>query len=426
MKWTIAMTQEELQRKTIIEQAIDKRITQREGAIRLGISERHFRRILRRYREQGDVGLVSGHRGKPSNNRMKAKTRDKVATFIQDPIYEGFGPTLLNETLERYTGICISKESMRQIMIEEGKHRPKKKRKKRPHPPRERRSRRGELVQIDGSYHAWLEDRGPKACLLLFVDDATSAVVAAQFVDRESYFAYGALCKSYFRTTGTPVAFYSDRFSVFRVNSRAGVHKQAITQFSRALNTLGIELICANSPQAKGRVERANLTFQDRLVKELRLQRINTYQEANAFLPKFVAVYNRKFAVLPRSTEDAHAPLDPDINLDFIFSIHDTRIISKDLLIRYHSTTYQIVTKRPPQNLIGREVVTIEDAQGQLSAFLNHQQLTLRVFQVQTKKIPRVVSIKSFPAHAYIPPVDHPWRTYGKKLNGKPIPIPDP
>jgi transposase len=425
MKWTITMTQEELNRKTIIEQAEDKRITQREGAEKLGISERHFRRLLKQYRERGDTGLVSGHRGKPSNNRMKADTRDKIVRFIADPIYTGFGPTLLNEVLERTTGISISKESMRQIMIEEEKHHPKKKREKRPHPPRERRSRRGELVQIDGSYHAWLEERGSKACLLLFVDDATSAIVAARFVDRETCFAYGALCKSYFKAEGIPVAFYSDKFSVFRVNSRTGIHKQAITQFTRALNTLGVELICANSPQAKGRVERANETFQDRLVKELRLQKINNYQEANAYLPAFLAAYNRKFAVLPRSAMDAHAPLDPNVDLDFLFSIHDTRIISKDLLIRYRNTTYQIVSKRPPQHLVGREVLTLEDEHGKLSVYLNHQQLTLRVSQVQPNQTPRVVSTKSFASRACAPPIDHPWRTYGKKINGKPIRVPD-
>jgi transposase len=425
MKWTIAMTQEELNRKTIIEQSIDKRITQREGANKLGVSERHFRRLLKRYRKLGDEGLVSRQRGKPSNHRMQADTHTMIVTFIKDPIYAGFGPTLLNEVLERTTGVRISKESMRQIMIEEELHIPKKKSKKQIHPPRERRARRGELVQIDGSYHAWLEERGPKACLLLFVDDATSEVLAARFVDRESYFAYGALCKSYFQTVGTPVAFYSDKFSVFRVNSRAGVHKQAITQFLRALNTLGVELICANSPQAKGRVERANQTFQDRLVKELRLQRINSYQEANRYLPAFLESYNRKFAVLPRAANDAHAPLDPEVDLDFLFSIHDSRIISKDLLIHYNNTTYQILTDRLPQNLIRREVLTVEDEYEQLSVFLNHQQLKLSISHLQPTKQPRIMSTKSFSSKQYTPPVDHPWRTYGKKLNGKPIRIPD-
>ena len=271
MKWTIAMTEEELKRKTIIEQAVEKRISQKEGARRLGISERHFRRILSRYRAKGDIGLVSGHRGKPSNNWMKEQLRNEVGKFVSEPILSGFGPTLLNEKLAEYTGIVISKESMRRIMIEEGLHKPKVKQAKRPHPPRERRWRRGELVQIDGSYHAWLEDCGPEACLLLFVDDATSEILAAQFVMQESYFAYGNLCKTYFKSKGTPVAFYSDKFSVFRANSSHSIQKEAVTQFDRALSYLGIELICANSPQAKGRVERANQTFQDRLIKEMRL-----------------------------------------------------------------------------------------------------------------------------------------------------------
>ena len=243
------------------------------------------------------------------------------------------------------------------------------------------------MIQIDGSYHGWLEERGPKACLLLFVDDATSAAVAARFVDRENYFAYGALCKSYFKSSGTPVAFYSEKFSVFRVNSRAGVHKQAITQFSRALNTLGVELICANSPQAKGRVERANQTFQDRLVKELRLQKINNYHDANKYLPVFLDNYNRKFAIMPRSGVDAHTPLDPEVDLDFIFSIHNSRIISKDLLIHYNNVVYQIKTNRPPRNLAGREVLTAEDKNRQVSVYLNHQKLKLAVSLARPKKI---------------------------------------
>jgi transposase len=424
MKWTIAMTREELKRKTIIEQAIEKRITQKGGAERLGISERHFRRMIRRYRKQGEEGLVSGHRRKASNNRMKESKRAEITKFINDPIFEGFGPTLLNEKLEQYLGVKISKESMRQIMIEEKKHTPKIKKTKTLHLPRERRERRGELVQIDGSYHAWLEERAAKACLLLFVDDATSAVLAAKFVDYESFYAYGELCKTYFLSSGLPVAFYSDKFSVFRVNSRSGIHKEAITQFTRALNTLGIELICANSPQAKGRVERANGTFQDRLVKELRLQRIDNYQDANAYLPAFLDFYNRKFAVLPRSVEDVHATLDPTIDLDFLFAVHDTRTITKSLQIRFNGITYQIMTNRPAQYLYGREVLIIEKQSGAISAYLNNTLLNLQIVLEQPKQA-RVVSAKSHKSKAHSPSCNHPWRTYGRKLNGNPVLLSD-
>lgn len=423
MKWTIAMTEEELHRKSIIEKAMDKRITQKEGAEKLGTSERHFRRLLSLYRQKGDIGLVSGHRGKPSNSRLRETQRQRILEFMRNPVYHDFGPTLLAEKLAESRGIQVSRETVRQMMIEEGSYRPRIKKKK-SHPQRERRYRRGELVQMDGSYHAWLEDRGPKGCLLLFVDDATSEVLKAVFVEHESYFAYGDLCKTYFKSIGLPVAFYSDRFSVFRANSPTSINKGAITQFNRAVSSMGIELICANSPQAKGRVERANQTFQDRLVKELRLRQINNYQDANAYLPQFVQFYNRKFAVLPRSTGDAHVPLDPTFDLDFLFSIHDFRIISKDLQIQFNNTIYQIVTDRPPQHLADREVLVIQNASGAVFAYLNHQLLNLKVFQRQPKQA-LVVSAKSLDLQTNIPPTNHPWRTYGKKLNGSPIPLTD-
>lgn len=424
MKWTIAMTQEELNRKTIIEKAVDKRITQKEGAAKLEMSERHFRRLLSRYRQQGDMGLVSGHRGKPGNRRLGETKRQTILEFLGDPLYYDFGPTLLMEKLEEYKGIVVCKETLRQIMIEEGIYHPKTKKKKVIHPQRERRHRRGELVQIDGSHHAWLEERGPKGCLILFVDDATSEILAALFVDHESFFAYARLCKTYFKSTGLPVAFYSDRFSVFRANSPTSINKDAITQFDRAVSALGIELICANSPQAKGRVERANQTFQDRLVKELRLRNINNYQDANAFLPEFIHSYNHKFAVLPRSAEDVHAPLDLTIDLDFLFSVHLTRTISKDLQIQFNNVTYQIITNRPPQHLAGRKVLILHDESDIVSAYLDHQQLTLHEFTKQPKQA-QIVSSKSLGHHSYTPPVDHPWRTYGKKINGLPVLIPD-
>jgi transposase len=420
MKWTIRMTQEELDRKTIIEQAIEKRITQRGGAEKLGISERQIRRLIRRHRQDGDAGLVSKQRGKPGNRKFEEEKRQTILEFMGEAIFEGFGPTLLKEKLEEYKGIVICKETKRQMMIEEGRYKARIKKKEKVHPERERRCQRGELVQIDGSYHPWLEGRGHKGCLLLFVDDATSEVLAAEFVEHESFFAYASLCKSYFRSTGLPVSFYSDRFSVFRANSKTSIQKDAITQFNRVLDSLDIELICANSPQAKGRVERANQTFQDRLVKELRLQKINTYQDANAYLPEFIQFYNRKFAVLPRSTGDVHAPLDPIIDLDFLFSIHDFRIISKDLQIQFNNVTYQIITNRPAQHLASREVLVTQDAVGVVSAYLNSQLLNLAVFHKQPKHI-QVVSSKSLDHPVLIPSANHPWRTYGKKLNGNPV-----
>lgn len=417
MKWTITMTQEELFRKTVIEQANDKRITQKEGAGKLGTSERHFRRLLSRYRKQGDIGLVSQQRGKPGNRKLKEEKHRMIAEFIQDPQLEDFGPTLMAEKLEEYTGIQICKETMRQILIEAGLHKARYRKSEKAHPERERRERRGELVQIDGSLHAWLEDRAPKACLILFVDDATSEALAGQFVDQESYFAYGMVCKAYFRSVGVPVAFYSDKFSVFKVNNP---HLDAVTQFNRAITQLGIHLYCASSPQAKGRVERANETFQDRLVKELRLRNIHTYPDANTYLPEFLQFYNRKFAVLPRSTKDAHIPLDPSIDLDFLFAIHDTRIISKDLQIQVNNVTYQILTNRPARSLAKCEVLVTQDEAGNVAAYLNRYPLALNVL-VKQPKLFELVTTKTIDHQVYVPPSNHPWRNYGKKLNGVPV-----
>ena len=316
---TITMTQKEVKRCEILRMADERRITQKVGAKRIGVTERHFRRMLSQYRSQGPEGIISGHRGKRSNNGMSEKEKEKILKKLKEE-YLGFGPTLASEKLSERDGVQVSKETVRQIMIAEGLHQPKTRKKNRTHPLRERRKQRGELVQIDGSYHAWLEDRADKACLLLFVDDATSEILAAEFVPHESYLTYTSLCKRYFRQHGLPEAFYADRFSVFRVNLTNVTTTDAQTQFERALEELGIELICAYSPQAKGRVERANRTLQDRLVKELRLAGINDYQEANAFLRDYIPVYNQMFSVQPILPINCHEPLRPENDLDLIFT----------------------------------------------------------------------------------------------------------
>ena len=416
------MTEQEIDRGKLMQMAEEKRITQREGAKRLGISERHFRRLLQRYRQEGDQGLISGHRLKPSNNRMDAEKRKGILDLLLTT-YEGFGPTLASEKLEEREGITVSKETVRQILIEEGKHRAKTKKKERAHPLRKRRARRGELVQIDGSYHAWLEDRAGKACLILFVDDATGQVLAARFVHRESFFAYVEVCRTYFAEIGRPEAFYSDKFSVFRVNANNVTYTDALTQFGRAMKELDIQLICANSPQAKGRVERANQTFQDRLVKEMRLEHIQDYDQANEFLPTFVERYNAQFAVLARSSQDAHRPLELDCNLDWILSWQETRIISKDLQIQFDKVIYQISTDRPAYALKQREVIVAQNAAGEITFLLNNQPLTVQIFHRQPRQA-TIVPAKLL-HKPYIPPANHPWRSYGKKLNGKPILTPD-
>jgi len=416
---TITLSIKEIKRCETLKMAEEKRLTQREGAKRLNITERHFRRLLKRYRLQGPEGTVSGHREKPSNNRMNKVKREKILERIRED-YPDFGPTLASEKLLERNGLKVSKETVRQLMIKEGLHQPKTRSKEKIHQMRERKHHRGELVQIDGSYHAWLEERADQACLLLFIDDATSEILAAQFVPHETYFSYASLCKRYFHRHGLPEAFYADRSSIFRVNHTNVTTTEALTMFERSLNELGIELICASSPQAKGRVERANQTLQDRLVKEMRLAQLDDYQEANVFLEKFIHTYNHMFAVSPASPVDSHEPLRPENNIDLIFTKRYKRKLSKNLEFQYKRVIYQIKSDRPTYALKGREVTVREDEEGKITVFLDQTQLDFRRFFRQPKRN-TVATAKDIERHSHKPSKDHPWRTYGQKISGNPI-----
>lgn len=420
---TINMSEEEIKRCEILRMADEKRIIQKEGAKRIGISPRHFRRLLRNYRERGAEGIISGHRGKPSNNRMEEGKRKKILNKLKGT-YHDFGPTFASEKLLERDGIKVSKETVRQIMIQEGLHEPKTKEAEQIHQMRERRKHRGELVQLDGSYHAWLEDRAEKACLLVFIDDATSEILAAQFVPHETYYSYAGLCKRYFRQHGLPEAFYTDRFSVFRVNQTNVTNTDGQTMFERAMAELGIELICAYSPQAKGRVERANQTLQDRLVKEMRLAEISNYQQANEFLSNYLQIHNQKFAVEPLSAIDNHEPLRPENNLDLIFTKRKTRILSKNLEFQYDRVVYQVQSDRPTYALKGRKVTVCENEEGHIFVLLGQTSLEFKRFYKQPKRN-AVASSKEIDRSSYKPAKDHPWRNYGHRISGKPIIVSD-
>jgi len=420
---TFPMSIKEVKRCEILTMADEKQITQCEGAKRIGVTERQFRRILYRYRRQGAEGIISKHRGKISANRISKEKEEKILKRLKED-YQGFGPTLASEKLLERDGIMVSKETVRQIMIIAGLHKPKTRKKEKARPLRQRRPRRGELVQIDGSYHAWLEDRAEKACLLLFIDDATSEILAAEFVEHESFWSYAALCKRYFIQYGLPEAFYADRFSVFRVNHSNVTTTAAQTIFEQAMSALGIELICAYSPQAKGRVERANQTLQDRLVKEMRLEGISDYQHANLFLKKYIPSYNQKFAVQPADLIDSHEPLRTENDLEWIFTKKIKRKLSKDLQFQYDRVIYQIQSERPAYALKGREVTVLENEHGKIKVILNQTPLEFKRFIRQPRRN-AVATGKDIEHPSSKPAPDHPWRSYGKKINGKPIRVPN-
>jgi transposase len=411
----LSMSGTELSRLEVMQRLAEKRLSQKEAGEMLDVSVRQVKRLLRNYRQGGASGLVSQRRGKSSNHQISAEVKQKVLDFLKGK-YRGFGPTLACEKLVEVEGVKISDESVRQMMISEALWKARKERKVRVHQMRERRACFGELVQIDGSPHAWFELRGPSCTLLVAIDDATGKLVGLLFVEQESFHNYARLVKAYFEHYGKPVAFYSDKHGIFRVNQVSVGTGEALTQFGRAMQDLDIAILCANSPQAKGRVERANQTLQDRLVKELRLQGISSMEQANTYLPEFIADFNQRFGVLPRSQHDAHRPLAAPENLAHILAWQEPRTLSKNLTLQFKKVVYQIQTDRPTYALRNTQVTVCEDAIGQVTILYKAKPLAFTIFHkqehqaeiVDTKEVDRVLQNQR---KVYKPPPDHPWRT---------------
>jgi len=401
----------------------DKRLRQKEAARMLGISTRQVKRLWQAYRKRGAKGLVSQRRGKPSNNRLEAGVKQQALDMIKEK-YEDFGPTLAHEKLTEVHKLQISRESVRRMMIEEGLWKPKRAKKPPVHQMRERRACFGELVQIDGSDHDWFEGRGPRCSLLVLIDDATGQLMELWFVAHESFFGYCEAVRHYFERCGKPVAFYSDKHGIFRVNNEQTVGLgSGMTQFGRAMQELDIQIICANSPQAKGRVERANQTLQDRLVKELRLRGISDMDSANAYLPEFREDFNRRFAVAPRSTHDAHRPLLKTENLEVILTRQKTGLLSKNLTVQANKIIYQIQSDRPDYTLRHAQVTVCENAKGEVTILYKNKPLSYTLYHKPPRQA-EVVDTKTldYQIKTPKPPApDHPWRQYGRHISGKPI-----
>jgi transposase len=409
------MSGKELTKLEIMVRLKEKRLKQREAAEMLGVSIRQVKRLYREYRKNGAQGLISKRRGRASNKRLKPELVQKVLDLIKSKYYD-FGPSLAHEKLVEVEGLKISDESVRKIMITENIWKARRVRKVIMHQMRERRACYGELVQIDGSPHDWFEGRAEKCTLLVFIDDATGKLLQLLFVKSESYFSYGEAVKGYLERCGKPVAFYSDKHGIFRVNVPNQGSGNNLTQFGRAMKELDIEIICANSPQAKGRVERANETLQDRLVKEMRLRGIASMEAGNAYLPEFMDDFNHRFAVEPRSQHDAHRPLNPQDNLDLILTWQETRTLSKNLTIQFEKVVYQIQTNRPTYALRNAVVTLHLDAQDRMTILYKGQSLDYTIFHKQPKQAEVVLSkdinlaVRN-QSMAHKPAPDHPWRT---------------
>ncbi len=413
------MTMAEVDRAAVVLAVVEKRLTQREAAARLGLGVRQVKRLAKRHRERGAAGMASGHRGRRPNNALDEAVRRAVLSLVRER-YPDFGPTFAAEKLAEEHGLAVSRETLRKWMSEAGLWRPKGRRKARVHQSRPRRARVGELVQVDGSPRDWFEGRGPRCTLIVFIDDATSRLLALRFVAAETTEAYMETLRGHLAEHGRPVALYSDRYSVFRVNRQGG--EDAPTQFTRALLTLDIEPIHAGTPQAKGRVERANLTLQDRLVKELRLRGVDGMEAANAYLPEFVAEHNRRFAVAPREAEDAHRPVLHDADeLALILSEHHVRKLSRNLTFRFERREHQLTGEGKGYRLRGAAVTVCKGYDGSVAVLLGGRRLSFRVLAEGEAAVPvadekdvreRVDAAKAKQAARpdWKPAPDHPWR----------------
>ncbi len=417
------MSQKELSRAQVLRQLDEGRIKQRAAAEQLHLSVRQVKRLLKTYRRTGAPGLVSKKRGRPSNHQLDATTKQRARALIQTR-YADFGPTLAHEKLTELHDLVISRETVRQLMIDAQLWQARHARRPVIHPLRERRPRAGELVQLDGSPYAWFEDRAPACTLLVYIDDATGRLMQLWFAEAETTFSYFEATEGYLTQHGKPLAFYSDKFSVFRINHPNDVGGEGTTQFTRAMAQLGIEVICANTAQAKGRVERVNQTLQDRLVKELRLRGIATLDAANVYANReYVSDFNARFSVVPRDPADAHRPLLPQDDLTRILTLQEPRVLSKNLTLQYNRVIYQIQTARPTYALRNATVIVRENRRSEIAIEYRGQPLKFTVYREQAKQaavLPSkqlslrldALAAATQTRRPYIPPADHPWRRF--------------
>ncbi|WP_409017950.1 ISNCY family transposase [Azospirillum sp. BE72] len=378
MGW-ITMSERDLQRVEVLGEVLSGRRGVGSAASVLGLSERQVWRLLARYKAGGGGALVHRGRGRPSNRRLGDEVRERALELVRSR-YGDFGPTLAAEMLREKHGLTVSRETLRQWMAAAGLWLSRRQRRQF-HPPRLRRERFGELIQIDGSAHRWFEDRADPCTLLVFIDDATGRVMQLRFARSESAFSYFEALEGYLNAHGRPLAFYSDKYSVFRVSQREAKGGQGMTQFGRALAELNIEILCANSSQAKGRVERVNRTLQDRLVKELRLAGVSGIEAGNAFLPGFVDRFNARFALPPARPDDLHRPLTiaPD-RLRQVLCWREQRHVGQQLTLSYERKLIMLEETELTRGLVGQYVDTCAFADGRLEVRWKGVALSYRAF----------------------------------------------
>ncbi len=410
------MSTKELDRFQIIKKLIGKHINGTRAARLLHLTTRHIRRLRFKVQQFGPKGLIHGNRGRESHNRIDGDKKKKIIRLLHKH-YHDFGPTFASEKLFEDHDIDHDPKTIRHIMVDEGLWKLRTRRKSDVHRAwRERKSCYGEMIQFDGSYEYWFEERNGKSCLLAGIDDATGVLVFAKFAEHEGVFPVFGFWQEYLVKNGKPRAIYLDKFSTYNINHQlAQENSDTLTQFERAAKELRMELIKANSPQAKGRVERLFGTLQDRLIKELRLANISTVAEANIFLEKtFIAKFNARFSVEPRNKTDLHQKLNQKEieQLPRIFSRQTKRTILNDFTFSFHKQWYQL-TKEQPATICKKDIVIVEERLDKTihvrlrGAYLNYKLLPKRPEkQSASVKMPWILPASK----AHTPPLNHPWR----------------
>jgi transposase len=407
----LRMTGRDFQRLHVVRQYLDQRIKQKDGSELLGVSDRQFRRLVRRVREEGSAGIIHRSRGRPSNRRTAEKTRQKVLRLYERK-YGDFGPTLASEKLRELDGIEVNAETLRLWLRQSGvRYKRRKSRCRRQR--RERRPCLGAMVQLDGSHHDWLEGRGARMVLMGYIDDATNRVYG-RFYGYEGTFPAFDSFKRYARRYGIPASVYLDRHSTYKSSRELTLEEQLQgvdqpeSQFERAMRELGVEVIHAHSPQAKGRVERLFGTLQDRLVKEMRLRKIRTRESANVFLEEYLPEHNRRFSVLPLQSTDVHRRSPRVRELDGVLCVKTERRLNNDWTVAYGGKVYQVEDR-----IVGKRVFVEERMDGSLRLSCQGKSLKYKELAGRPK---RPSSAKSRPRQrAHKPAADHPWRQgYGR------------
>lgn len=381
------MSEKELDRLTVLRHVQSGAFTKTRASELLKITTRHIDRLLNKLEMYGPSGLISNKRGITSNRAKNSLTRELIFNLI-DTHYYDYGPTLIAEKLIERHGIKIGKETIRQWLIKTGRRKAKATKRKVIHQLRARRPSFGELIQLDGSVHNWFEERGEKYTLLVAIDDATSRLVNLTMVPAETTLGYFAAMHEYLLEYGKPRAIYTDKHVVFKVNVPGGQATNGLTQFGRALKDLGIEAIFAHSPEAKGRVERANNTLQDRLIKDFRYYNISTIDEANAFMKHYIKCHNEKFSVEPQSSIDLHVPLSDREKAMLVrtLSCQKERRINRNLIVKHNNVSYQLTNIGKGHRYKGKKVTIHEKIDGSVELFCDGCHLDYTIYgQAQYK-----------------------------------------